>query len=74
MGDSINLTVPDEFDEWPHDARAFVLAEANGATDLREEINTLAGLSSDEYRSDNAGSFTKEQLATLVLALGGPQE
>ena len=74
MGDSINLTVPDEFDDWPHETRSFVLAEANGTIDLREEINSLAGLSSGDYQSDNAGSFTKEQLATLVLALGGPQE
>lgn len=74
MPEPMNLNIPDEYDDWPHDARRFVLAEANSAVALREEINSLAGLSSDEYKSDNAGAFTKDQLAMLVIALGGPQE
>ncbi|WP_135302619.1 hypothetical protein [Haloarcula amylovorans] len=67
-----NLEIPNEFEEWPHGARSFTLAEANTAKDLRREINSLAGLSSDDVTHDKAGQFTKEQLATLVMALGGP--
>ncbi|MFD1515089.1 hypothetical protein [Halomarina rubra] len=68
-----DLTVPEEFDNWPFDVRSFVLAEANTAVELREQIDSLAGLSSDDWESDNAGAFTKTELATLVMALGGPQ-
>ncbi|WEL29817.1 hypothetical protein [Haloferax volcanii] len=67
------VTVPDEFGEWPHDAKRFVLAEANSAIDLRVEINNIVGLSNDEFRSDNASSFTKEELAGILMALGGPE-
>jgi len=69
----LNLTVPDEADEWPHEARAFVLAEANTAADLRQEIDSLAGMTNDAD-DDKAAAFTKDELAQLVLALGGPQE
>lgn len=67
-----NLEVPDEFDEWPYDARSFVLAEANTVIDLRKEVDALAGISSEELKNDSAGQFTKEEMATLVMALGGP--
>lgn len=69
----LNLTIPDEADEWPHEARAFVLAEANTAADLRQEIDSLAGMTNDAD-DDKAAAFTKDELAQLVLALGGPQE
>jgi len=69
----LNLTIPDEADEWPHEARAFVLAEANTAKELRQEIDSLAGMPNDAD-DDKAGAFTKDELAQLVLALGGPQE
>lgn len=72
MSDATNLDVPEEFNDWPHETRSFVLAEANTAKDLRREINALAGLSSEGVENDGAGRFTKEQLATLVMALGGP--
>lgn len=68
------LTVPEEFEDWPFDAKAFVLAEANGAKALRHEIDSLAGMSHDNENADNAGSFTKAELATLVMALGGPED
>lgn len=72
MSDAANLEIPDEFDEWPHDARSFVLAEANTMEDLRKEVDSIVGFSSEDHRSDTAGQFTKEEMATLVLALGGP--
>ena len=66
------LTVPDEFDDWPFDARKFVLAEANTTVDLRREICDLAGMSFDDVASDKAGQFTKDEMSVLVMALGGP--
>lgn len=69
----LNLTIPDEADEWPHEARTFVLAEANTAAELRQEIDSLAGMTNDAD-DDKAAAFTKDELAQLVLALGGPQE
>ena len=68
----LNLTVPNSYEEWPHDARAFVLAEANTAEDLRREIDSLAGMTYDS--DDNPSGFTKDELAQIVMALGGPQE
>ena len=69
----MSVTVPDEYEDWPFDARRFVLAEANTAVELREEVNAIVGLSNDEFESDQAGSFTKDQLAAVLMALGGPQ-
>lgn len=69
----MNIDVPDEFDEWPFEARAFVLAEANTAADLRQEIDSLAGMEHDT-EMDTHQRFTNEELAQLVMALGGPQE
>jgi hypothetical protein len=68
-----DLTVPDEFDEWPFEARAFVLAEANSARALREEICDHTGLSFDP-EDETPDRFTKDQLAVLVMALGGPDQ
>jgi len=70
----LNLTIPDEADEWPHEARAFVLAEANTAADLRQEIDSIAGMSTDADSDTADQFFGKEELAQIVLALGGPQE
>ena len=69
-----DLEVPEEFDSdsWPFEARKFVLAEANTTAALRKEICGLAGMSFDKPDSQKAGQFTKEELATLVMALGGP--
>ena len=69
----MNVEVPDEFDEWPFEARAFVLAEANTALDLRQEIDSLSGMEHDSD-SDKANQFTKEELSQIVMALVGPQE
>ena len=73
MSESLNLEVPEEFGEWPHEAKAFVLAEANETTDLRNEIHALAGIAGTVEDGTRANSFSKEQLANLIIALGGPQ-
>ena len=69
----LNLEIPDEYDGWPHDAQAFVLAEANTSQELRQEIDSLVGMS-HEPGTDVPQSFTKDELAQIVMALGGPQE
>lgn len=69
-----NLTVPDEMDEWPHDARQFVLAEANTMVDLRREIDSIVGLPSEYPGEGDESSLTKQEAAAIILALGGPQE
>lgn len=67
------LEVPDEFHDWPFDAKRFVLAEAKTVEDLREEIDSLVGLNHEEVDGRQAGQFRKDQLAAIVMALGGPQ-
>jgi len=69
----LNLDVPEEYDDWPYDARAFVLAEANTAQELRQEIDSLAGME-HEPDADAPQAFTTDELAQIVMALGGPQE
>ncbi|ELZ48952.1 hypothetical protein C464_06060 [Halorubrum coriense DSM 10284] len=69
----MNLDVPDKYEDWPFEARAFVLAEANTAADLRQEIDSLAGMEHDPD-AEAQQQFTNDELAQLVMALGGPQE
>ena len=73
MSDGANIEVPAEFDEWPHDARRFVLAEANTGDDLRREIDALVGLETDIEGNGDTLQFTKDEAAAIVMALGGPQ-
>ncbi|QLH78643.1 hypothetical protein HZS55_15695 [Halosimplex rubrum] len=70
-----DLDVPEKFEggDWPFEAKRYVLAEANTAADLRDEIDAMAGLPADEYPDNGAGRFTKDQLAAIVMALGGPR-
>lgn len=69
----MNLDVPDEYEDWPFEARAFVLAEANTSAELRQEIDSLAGMEHDPD-ADAHQQFTNDELAQIVMALGGPQE
>jgi len=68
----MSLDVPEEFDEWPFEARSFVLAEANTAAELRQAICNHTGMSFEDVDDGHEGKFTKEQMAVLVRALGGP--
>jgi hypothetical protein len=74
MSRGLNLTIPDEADEWPHEARVVGIKEANEAQELRQEINSLVGMENDINSQTDALWFSKAQLAQIVLALGGPQE
>lgn len=67
-----DVDVPDRWEDWPFEARAYVLAEANSAVELRESINSIVGMPNDEFESDNALSLTKSEAAQILMALGGP--
>jgi len=72
----VSLTVLDEFDEWPFGARRFVLAEANGAVELRREIFDIVGIENDveDNSTGSALQLTKDEAAAIVMALGGPRD
>jgi hypothetical protein len=67
------VTVPEEYEEWPFEARRFVLAEANDTVALRRKIEEIVGLPHEDVE-DNAGQFTKDELAAVLMALGGPED
>ena len=69
-----DVDVPDEYEAFPFEAKRFVLAEANTATDLRRAINNIVGLPNEGLEADNASKVTKEELAAILMALGGPQD
>lgn len=71
----MTVTVPDEADEWPFEAKAAAISEANDAADIRSEVDSIAGIPdpSWEGQSDRASAFTKYELTLILLALGGPQ-
>lgn len=69
----MSVTLPPQADDWEFEARRFAISEANSAQEIREEIDAIVGLEGDCDDSD-AGWFAKDELAMLLLALGGPQE
>jgi len=68
-----DLDVPDKYDDWPFDAKNFVLAEANTALELRHEIEALAGMEKTDEEGRAVSQFSKDEMATIVMALGGPR-
>jgi len=69
-----DVDIPDEYEEFPFEAKRFVLAEANTVVEIRREINNIVGLPNEGLESDSASNLTKEELAAILMALGGPQE
>ena len=69
----MSVDVPPEADEWEFEAKRFAISEANTAVEIREEIDGIVGLGG-HWDRDQAATFTKDELAMLLLALGGPQE
>ena len=69
----MSVDVPPEADEWEFEARRFAISESNTAAEIREEIDDIVGLGGG-WKSNNAGAFRKDELALVLLALGGPQE
>lgn len=72
----MSVYLPPEADEWEFEAKRFALAEANRTADLREEIDAIIGAGDPNWTTtDNtAGFFSKDELALVLLALGGPRE
>ena len=68
-----DVDVPDEYEAFPFEAKRFVLAEANTAVEIRRAINNIVGLPNEGLESDSASNLTKEELAAILMALGGPQ-
>lgn len=71
MSDALDL--PDDFGEWPFEARASTLAAATTGTELRTEIDNIVGMPTGEYNDTDPFFFSKVEMAKIVLALGGPQ-
>ena len=69
----MSVDVPPKADEWEFEARRFAISESNTAAEIREEIDGIVGLGG-HWDRDQASTFTKDELAMLLLALGGPQE
>ena len=69
-----DVSAPEEYEEFPFEAKRFVLAEANTAVELRRAVNNIVGLSNEGLESGNASKLTKEELAAILMALGGPQD
>lgn len=67
------LNIPDEFDTWPEGAKHLQLVKHNDLKDLRKELDALAGLEVGEYDPSTAATFTKADVAQLLMELGGPR-
>lgn len=70
MPDGVDVT--ENWEEWPFEARAYVLAEANTAVELRESINDIVGMPNEDIMQDQALNLTKSEAARILMALGGP--
>lgn len=71
----MSVTLPAEADDWQFEAKRFAVSEANTAAEIRKEIDDILGDSDPRWfeMGGDPGRFTKEELAMLLLALGGPQ-
>lgn len=67
-----DLDVPD-LEGVPYEHRSAIIAQKNEVGKVRAEIDGIVGLDSSEWNPKNPGQFSKEDLAELLLALGGPQ-
>jgi len=72
----MSVYMPPKADEWEFEARRYALAEANRLVDLREEIDAISGDDDPAWTASGRqpGSFSKDELALVLLALGGPRE
>lgn len=69
------VDIPDKAGEWPFEAKAAAICEVNTTTDVRSEIDAIAGIEDPNWQGNDstANQFTKYELTLLLLALGGPQ-
>lgn len=67
---------PDGLDSMDYEMKLVAICNKNTTDQIRKEIDSIVGLDSsewDEYSSTNSAQFKKEQLAEIMIALGGPQ-
>jgi len=72
----MSVYLPPKADEWEFEAKRYALSEANRAVDLREEIDAIIGNDDPTWTTTGRepASFSKDELALVLLALGGPRE
>jgi len=72
MGD---VSVSDDASEWPFEAKAAAITETNTMDSVRRDVDDIVGIPDASWETHNkqSGSFTKYELALVLLALGGPQ-
>jgi hypothetical protein len=64
--------LPAGFDDLNHEGKPEVLTR-NPDADIRTEIDRVLGIPREEYSGSQPFQFNKEQLALILVALGGPQ-
>jgi len=72
----MSVELPPAADDWEFEARRFAVSEANTAEDIRREIDAIVGVEEANWTTTGRKpvSFSKDELALVLLALGGPQE
>jgi len=66
------VMLPSGFDDLDHEGKLAALTR-NPAADIRTEIDRVLGIPRQEYSGSQPFQFNKEQLALILVALGGPQ-
>ena len=66
------VMLPAGFDDLDHERKLDALTR-NPAADIRTEIDRVLGIPRQEYSGSQPFQFNKEQLALILVALGGPQ-
>ena len=71
-GIDTEVALPSDYERRDHDDKLRVLLR-NGAADIRAEIDKRLGVERTDYSGAQAHQFSKDDLALVLLALGGPQ-
>lgn len=71
----MTVTLPEEAEDWPFEARHMALSEANSVADIQNEIAAIVGPEyvSETDESTKSNALKKQELAAILMALGGPQ-
>jgi len=62
--------LPDDFDEQTYEVKVIMLSHMT-AEDLRNDIDRITKI---ERSNDNFNQFSKDEMAAVILALGGPTD
>jgi hypothetical protein len=66
------VMLPAGFDDLDHERKLAALTR-NAVADIRTEIDRVLGIPRQEFSGSQPFQFNKEQLALILVALGGPQ-